>query len=457
MEQTAQEAMTAKALIGPLEADATRLGSFGTEFWKGIGSGILAKSVGLLNQLLAIPMVAYALGQSGLSAFLLSISIASWFNLTALGSQNALTVELVRARSSENEARRFLAAASLLYGAGALFCLIAGFAFLFVHRSGVLGQLPPGSVLCAATMMNALYILTWMSEPVLAAHKKTHWFNFASAAGSIASLAGTCAAYVLHLRPEAFVIAYYLSLVIPTVGMYALTVHRGALRPRDYLGAAGALRQLIERGWRNFGFQASWALKTQVTLFLVAIISSSENVADCGGAIRFCSLYVSGFSVLFNPLLAELSHLKREGKTLDFRRLWRRALARAAVAASLVTLVLLVVGPAGYRTWLGHVVPISSTTALLWSVMAAIVALEWLMIVLSSPVASTRALSALVWSEGILTIAIGYVLTRAIGVNGMFIAISSTSAVVLSALTVFMLRNDSHGWNGQGPSEPAFE
>ena len=63
------------------------------------GLGVVAKAIGLFNQIASVALISSSLGSEGLQEQLLAISFVGWFYLTLCGMQTSLPVLLIRSRS----------------------------------------------------------------------------------------------------------------------------------------------------------------------------------------------------------------------------------------------------------------------------------------------------------------------------------------------------------------------
>ncbi len=410
------------------------IASLQSSFSRSIASGVFAKGVGLVNQIFAIPLIALAAGTDGLSRVLLAISIASWFNVLPLGSQIALPVSLIGAGQDIPLRRRILAAATTVYAVSALVCLTVGLLLAFPFRTVFTLGLPPAGAMSTAVIMNAMYLFTWMSEQTLAADRRTYIFNVASAIGSILSLVGTYCSYALQLPTEAFIVAYYLSLLVPTVGMYGIVASRAGLRRTDYKKIDLEIRRLARVGERSLSFQFSSMFKLQATLLVVAVATTTSDAAVYGSGIRFCTLFVSAISILFNPLLAESGHLVAAEKHVEYRKLCMRVVTRGCLLAVVTIVAVSVLGPTAFAVWLGHVASIDHLIAFWLGALASSLALQFTVFYLFAPVILGPMTRLVLWIEGPTALLLGYALVPDHGVSGMLCAVTTTSIVASAAM-----------------------
>ena len=284
--------------------------------------------------------------------------------------------------------------------------------------------------------MNAVYICTWPAEQALAAERKTFLFNLASALGSVLSLAGSVLSWWLHGPVAAFVFAYYLSIVFPAVAMFVHIRADFGLTWADYVDLISNARKLLRSGLRIFGFQVSGTFKLHLSLPLVALALSTASVAAFGSGMRFCTLFVSGISILLNPLLAESGHAWADGFQSDFRLFLGRVLAGGLLVGAASTILLAAFGPQVFDVWLHDVVKVDRPACFWLGLFVSTYSMELLLFYTTFSFPKPKALNVVLSVEGIASLMLGWALMPTYGITGMLFALTLGNALGLLAIAI---------------------
>jgi O-antigen/teichoic acid export membrane protein len=407
-------------------------------FQKSVLTGVATKAVGFVNQVVGLSLVARALGAEGLASVLLSISLFSILNLVASATIVSLPPRLIAMRTRPDEGRRLVAGALAIHLTGALVSLLAGVVSAIAIVAFFPGAfLSPGAVLTAG-IMGALYIATWLAEHVLTAYRRTFIFNLTSLVGSLFSLGATVLAYLLHEGPWAFVAAYYLSIVVPTMAMFAF-VWMSELRPtaEDLRRSIPVARELMREGAPGTAYYVWVTTKIHIALATLALVTTPAEVVAYGACMRVCQLMISGMSLFFSPLLAESSHAVNDGDLAQFARLRSRVISGSVAFGIAIVLVASWAGPALLSAWLSHTVVIPRVTAVLGGAVVAIWAFEALLFYLTSALRVRERLGRDLIAVSVLALASGLMLASRFGAPGFLAAIAALSLFVVLRLLRF--------------------
>jgi hypothetical protein len=409
-----------------------------TAFQKSIATGVAAKAVGLVNQVVGLALVASALGANGLGSVFLSVSLFSIFNLVPSATIVSLPVRLIEMQKRPSEGRKLVAGAMVIHFAGAGLSLVIGAVAAMVLAAFFPSAfLTPDEVLIAGTM-GAVYLATWLAEHVLTAYRKTFIFNLSSLVGSLVSLAATFVAWTLHMRSSAFVGAYYLSIVVPTVSMFACVL-LSDLRPAadDFGGAISVARTLWKEGAPGTAYYVWVTTKIHIALSMLALVTMAGEVVTYGACMRVCQLMISGLSLFFSPLLAEAAHAVNDGNVGRYERLRTRVVFGGMALGAVLIVVAGTVGPRLFSYWLSDTVTVSRATALVAGTVVAIWAVEALLFYLTSALRQRERLGRDLLVASVFALTAGLALATQFGAAGMLATIGAVSSLVVLRLLRF--------------------
>jgi O-antigen/teichoic acid export membrane protein len=286
--------------------------------------------------------------------------------------------------------------------------------------------------------MGALYLGTWLAEHVLTAYRRTFIFNLTSLVGSLVSLAGTVLAYELHEGPWAFVGAYYLSIVVPTISMFAFVL-MSELRPttEDLRHGLPVARMLMREGAPGTAYYVWVTTKIHVALSMLALVTTAGEVVAYGACMRVCQLMISGMSLFFSPLLAESSHAVHAGDVAQFGRLRTRVISGGVAFGIAILLIASSFGPQLLSAWLSHTVAITRLTAVLGGAVVAVWAFESLLFYLTSALRVRERLGRDLILASALALAVGLTLASRFGAPGFLATIAAISLFIVLRLLRF--------------------
>lgn len=368
------------------------------------GSGIAAKVVGLINQIVSITLITDTLGAEGLEVQILAIASVSWFSLTFLGMYTALPVLLVRAGTNNEIFASIAKTAYLLALIGASFAVVLMMLILFsgaMHGSAA-------APIATAMICNALVLVFSVSEKICQAVDRITQFNLLNAAGTVMSLATTFALSRTHGTAVEFVATFYLGIGFPLVASTWMVIRRlklaSGLSWRTFVECA---RRLVSTGVFSFGYEMAAYCKLQAPVALLSTLGLSNQIAPVGLGLRLVALISGGVSIMVPILLLRIGTAiqsdDREG-----RKLWiRLGLICAAAVALTAAGLFAVFGQTIYRLWTGGVVVLDWPQQAALAAFAAVFFAQNLLFPLTAPDPTvTSQLRWLFWLEGPAVIAV---------------------------------------------------
>jgi hypothetical protein len=402
-----------------------------------VGSGVVGKVLGLINQVVSVALISSALGAEGLQEQMLAIAFVSWFSLTLCGMHTSLPFLLIR---SGPDAKAFASIAKVAYLLAAIGVFgAAGLTMLILHF-GLMGGLIAAPVATAA-ICNAAGLVFSLSERVFQATDRIAQFNLLNMAGTSISLAVTFFLARTHGTAADFVVAFYLSMLFPFV------VATFVISPRLDLAASLSLQefrartcQLFGIGVFGFGYEMASYFKLQAPLTLLSALGLSHEIAPVGLGLRLVGLISGGLSIVTPILLLRIGTAVHVHDRVA-RRLWTHLAIACAAAVAVATAGLLdMFGEAIYRVWTGGVVTLDQPDRAALAAFSALSLAQNLLFPLVAPdPAIAWKVRWLFWLEGPTVLAAGavgaLVVSPAHGGAGML----TGAALVMGAVILILL------------------
>jgi O-antigen/teichoic acid export membrane protein len=414
-------------------------------------SGIAAKIVGLINQILSVTLISHALGAEGLQEQILAIASVSWFVLTFFGMHTALPVLLIR--SSDNS-ETFASIAKTAYLLAVIGASGAAILTMLILNFGVMsGAAAP---IMTAAICNAGALVFSLSERVFQATDRINQFNLLNMTGTIIGLATTFVLSRMHGTAPEFVAAYYVGILFPFVTATFFVLPQLNLRTglpwRDFLACA---RRLVSVGVFGFGYELASYCKLQAPLMLLGMLGLSNQIASVGLGLRLTGLVSGGLSIFVPILLVRIGTAIQAGDP-DARRLWTNLGIVCAAASSFVAAGLFAIfGETIYRLWTGGTVGLDRAQQLALAAFAALSLAQGLIFPLVAPdPAATGRLQWLFWLEGPAVLAMGVagalIVPAAYSGAGMLAGVSVVMSIAMLILLMFLTKEPSSYGPGSG-------
>jgi hypothetical protein len=408
-----------------------------------VSLGVVAKVLGLANQVISVALISSALGAEGLQEQMLAIAFVSWFSLTLCGMHTALPILLIRSGTNSEAFASIAKTAYLLAvlgvsGAVGLTALILNFKLI-----DGLATAP----IATATICNAAVLVFSLSERVFQATDRIAQFNVLNLTGTLVSLAATVFLARTHGTAAGFVMTFYLGMLFPFVVATFAAVPRLNVTMKLSLREFGtSARRLIGTGIFAFGYELAAYCKLQAPLALLSALGFSSEIAPIGLGLRLIGLISGGLSIVVPILLLRIGtaiHTRDQ----DARRLWSGlgiacAVAVAATAAGLFSIL----GETIYRTWTGGAVTLDRPEQVTLAIFAALSLAQNLLFPLTAPdPAIAGKLRWLFWLEGPAVLAAGtagaLAAPTAYGGAGMLAGIALVMGGIIIILLVFLAKS----------------
>ena len=335
-------------------------------------TSLLSKGIGLVLQLVAVPLAIGALGAERFGVYTMLVSVLVWIDLGAFGMGPGLTRKIAVAWNSGDiaaEGRYFSSAIAILL----LICLVLSAVFatgmLVVFRGGLsLAPLfgPAGDALRGEIHGALLVIATFFLAQLL--------FSCGERARS--------AYQEDYLNNAMYVVANCISLVLmfmiarhwPTIPGFALAVFgaltlvkglnmvllvaasRPYLFPRFSNVDRATARELVGNGAPFWLIQAASLSMHNFSLVLLGVIAGPDVLAPFAAVFRLFQLLATGVTMLTQPLWPSVTDACVRGDFAWIRRVYVRAIAYVMLYCSGVFLVFALAGDWLIRSWLkGHI------------------------------------------------------------------------------------------------------
>lgn len=400
--------------------------------------GIAAKALGLINQIASVSLITSSLGADGLQGQFLAISTVGWFHLTLFGMHTSLPLLLIQSRDNDELFRSTAISAFCLASIGGLISFVLTLILLGLGWIGEPGSAP----LIAAASCNAAITMFSLSERVFQAIDRITLFNVLSMSGTMASLFTTLILARIHGTTAAFVAAYYLGMLFPSVVAALIIIPQMTNALNLSLHNIGAhANKLAHFGVFGLGWEISAYCKLQAPLVLLSSLGLASEIAAIGLGLRLIALASSGLTVFVPIVFLRIGEAIAMGDQRA-RRLWTwLGIAGAGATAVLAAGIFLIFGKPIYRLWTAEIISLGQLDKVALASFSAVVLGQFLLfpLVAADPLVSNR-LRWLFWIEGpavLMAGAAGAVgVPAAQGAAGML----AGAAFIILATTAILLR-----------------
>jgi hypothetical protein len=411
------------------------------------GSGVAAKVLGLINQVVSVALISSALGAEGLQLQMLAIASVSWFSLTLCGMHTSLPALLIR---SGVNTERFASIAKTAYLLAVIGAIAAVGLTASIFHLGLIGGIAAAPIATATICSGAGLILS-LSEKVFLAIDRIAQFNILNSIGTLISLAATVVFARSHGTPADFVVSFYLGILFPIFIATFVVIPQlnltSSLSPNEFGTNA---RELIGVGAFGFGYEVSAYCKLQAPLALLGALGLSNEIAPVGLGLRLVGLISGGLSIVIPILFLRIGAAIHTGDQSAGRFWTRLGIAGAAAAAVAVAGMFNIFGEIIYRTWTGGVVGLDQADQIALAAFSALFLAQSLLFPLAAPdPAIVGKLRWLFWLEGPAVLAAGVVgalaVPAAYGGAGMLAGVALMMGNITLVLLVFLARRSSVG------------
>lgn len=407
------------------------------------GFGVAAKVLGLVNQIASIALISSTLGADGLQEQILAIAFVGWFNLTQWGMYTSLPVLLIRSSSRADSFATIVKTAFLIAAVGCLCAL--GLTLLIIDR-GWLGG-PATAPIAMAAVCNAVTIVLGISERVFQAIDRIAQFNILNMSGTLVSLAATFYFSRMQGTTSDFVLAYYVSMMLPAL------IATLAILPRMKLAARVSLHDLISSSRRlvgvgifGYGYEIAAYCKIQAPLTLLSALHLSNEIAPVGIGLRVVALVSGSLSIVIPILFLRIGQASQL-QDQEARRLWTYLGIACSIAVAIaIAGLFLLFGQPVYQTWTGGAVKLDQSDQVALAAFSALYLAQNLLYPLAAPhPAIAGKLRWMFWLEALAILAAGtggaLAVPAAYGGAGMLAGATLVLGLTVLILLVFLARS----------------
>jgi hypothetical protein len=401
------------------------------------GIGVVAKIVGVINQVVSVTLISKALGAEGLQEQMLAIASVSWFSLLLCGMHSSLPTLLIR---SGGNAGRFASIAKTAYLLAIIGAVAAVGLMAAILSLGLIGGVAAAPI-AAATICSGAGLILSLSEKVFLAIDRIAQLNILNMLGTLISLAATVVLARSHGTPAGFVVSFFVGVLFPVFIATFVVIPRldlrSSLSPREFRTNA---RDLIGVGAFGFGYEVSSYCKLQAPLVLLGALNLSNEIAPVGLGLRLVGLIIGGLSIVIPILFLRIGtaiHVRDQ----DAGQLWTRlGIVGAAAVAVMAAGIFAIFGEAIYRMWTSGAVGLDHAHRIALAAFSAVSLTESILFPLAAPDPSiARKLRWLFWLEGpavlAASVAGAIAVPTAYGGAGML----AGAALVMSSATLVLL------------------
>lgn len=330
-------------------------------FLHAFGLMVASKGLSVAVQLCALPLALMALGTERYAAFLTLQAIVSWFGLAGLGLAPSLPrfiAECAARGDRKGESEVVTGSVVFIVAAASVLALLLIALGAIVGTGAVISASPKISSAeldagyAAVVLLTAGQLVTTVSTALRSGYQELHWSARWTALGNVAVLVLLLVASQHPLSIADFVVLLYL----PVVALLWLDI--GILfRQRPYLFS---LHVDLRRLYRLVGGHSANAFAMQISFFilvysptiLVAHVAGPVATAGFASVMQLFILGISGLGLITAPLVPAIANAHSRADVLWIRKAYLRATGVLAVACIAALVLMAVVGPFLFRTWL---------------------------------------------------------------------------------------------------------
>jgi O-antigen/teichoic acid export membrane protein len=330
----------------------------------GAASSGLVRAVSVLTALVTVPLTLHYLGPERFGMWATLSSFNAFLSFTDFGIGNGVLTAVARhsGRDDEEGLRRYISTAYVaLSGISLLMIALALISPLLFDWAGVFAvksasartEAVPAAVLfiCLFSLGNPLAIIVRIQSGLQQQWRANLWLL----AGSLASLAAVIAAIELEAGLVWLVLALTGTplLLLLANSVIFLTRQRPGIAPRLSLFDRTAFRSLTGIGLLFMVLQLCAAVILQSNNLIIAQVLGASAVATFAVPDRMFAVVTLVMTFATNPLWAAYGEAAARGDVAWVRRTFLRSMVTVAVAASALSLALLLASPWLLRWWVG--------------------------------------------------------------------------------------------------------
>lgn len=421
---------SAKSLEGPAGATITQTARTRRLKYAFV-SGLISKSAAALIQLLALPLALKALGTDRYAAFLALQAFVAWAGLLAMGIVPSLPrfVSLAFVDGSA-QAQRDIIRTALAFMAIVWAVVVVVFSILgvFVSPSKMIALhgIPPREIVWAyytIVITNAFQIFGGIMPAIRGGYQELHYsyvWTF------IASLIAATGLFVIsHGTPTVsafFIVLYGPSATMMIFDMGLLFLQRPFLLSGKVQFGEAALK-LAPQALNALAGQFANFLVSFVPTLIVAHLLGSTATAAFGSVMQLLLLACSGMLLVIQPMVPALANAVAHQDWQWARRAYWRTIAIVEAICIAGILISVVAGSYLLRKWLGASLEIPPMLPVFMAIYFAVWMTSFTHFHILAATGNLRGVAVAYVIEGLLAVVLGLILTRALGVTGMALAL----------------------------------
>jgi O-antigen/teichoic acid export membrane protein len=334
----------------------------GTRISYAAATGLVARLLSLIVQVVAVAIAFRVLGTAGFAVFVTISSLVSWLSLASLGVAPGLTLGIARASAHADR----LAAARIFFGSLLLITTLSLVLALiaFSIAAAIVRRVPGDEGLAAdATMTSAIMIGLVAAQLILAIPEAAqlglqsqHVTNVWAAVGSVATLlALTTLGSFVDSVAGFVVLSQVPQLLARLVNTLRFVLgHNYLLRPARPLHLRALLRPVLGSSVAFAAIQLASYISLQFGLLVLAGTSSAASVSLGGLILRGITLASGPVALLTVPAWPTVADATARGDVRWTRQLYRRVLAVAMTYACLAAIIGFVGSESAVQIWTGE-------------------------------------------------------------------------------------------------------
>ncbi len=328
---------------------------------RAIQAGMVARTLGLLMNIVAMPVAYSALGMAGFSIFLALVGLTQAISLTGLGISKAVAQRAAQNALSEDELAGNITTAAITSFLVSLATALIGALAIWVWAGASETDPAFRHDIAGAISIFALFVVvvgTLQTYIDLQSGLQRLWVvNVGRASGAFVSIL-----LVFFLVPRFHSVSAALASVSIgyTLGaLITLASVPSGLRRLQYPQSVEAFRQnaltLLQEGWPFILVQGVSIAFLNLPTFLVGLVSKDAGVVEFGIHARALLLIWSVTAIIANPVWPALRRLTHNGAQGQARTLLKRSATLSAGLILGAAIAFVIAGDWILKTWIGYV------------------------------------------------------------------------------------------------------
>jgi len=453
-------------VTSPVDAAEPRSGFRVRRLRLAVGTSLISKAIGMIMQVLAIPIAVNALGSERFGMYTMLVSLLAWIDLGAFGIGPALTrgIAIAWNAGDQNGEKRYFSSGTAILAAICLILAVVFFIAIAVlvgsgaslqHFFGPNGDSYRGELRAAMIIIATFFLsqlLFSIGERARSAYQEDYINNAVYIIANSFSLVTML--MIAHYWPtiEGFALAIFGALTIAKGlnTVYLICVSRPYLFPRRTNVDKAKIRELMSNSIPFWVIQAAILGMQSLSLFLLGWIAGPKILAPFAILFRLLQLLATGVMMLTQPLWPSITDASVRGDHTWIRRSYLRAALYVGVYSLSLFLVLCFAGQILLHFWLSGSVQVDRSLIVIMASYFVI----WMWNNLNTSVFYGLGLlsqaAACLAVEGLIGVAFGCFLAKSYGAQGMGVGLLIGAITVTAWIQPLILRRGRFGQRRTG-------